>query len=130
MKRVIDYSASKAAIFAAYLSAHRRLFALDMLLSLAVALVDLAFPYITRPTMNTLLPEQRFSAFFPFDRISLNHRIVGMLFHVSLKIRVGTIYVAFLVDLQGRAAFLSSGSTADFSWQIDVLCRNESCIHV
>ena len=35
-----------------------------MLLSLAVALVDLAFPYITRTTMNTLLPERAFSAFF------------------------------------------------------------------
>ena len=64
MKRPIDYSRSKAAVFASYISAHRGAFALDMLLSLAVALVDLAFPYITRTTMNTLLPERAFSAFF------------------------------------------------------------------
>ncbi|MBQ8074403.1 MAG: ABC transporter ATP-binding protein [Oscillospiraceae bacterium] len=35
-----------------------------MALSLAVALVDLVFPYVTRHTMNTLLPEKQFRTFF------------------------------------------------------------------
>ena len=35
-----------------------------MLLSLSIALVDLIFPYITRHTMNTLLPEKMFTTFF------------------------------------------------------------------
>ena len=60
----IDYSKSKLSIFISYLMPHKKAFALDMGLSLAVALVDLVFPYVTRRTMNTLLPEQRYAAFF------------------------------------------------------------------
>ena len=60
----IDYSKSKLSIFISYLMPHKTAFALDMGLSLAVALVDLVFPYVTRRTMNTLLPEQRYAAFF------------------------------------------------------------------
>ncbi|MCR5090040.1 MAG: ABC transporter ATP-binding protein/permease [Oscillospiraceae bacterium] len=62
--RTVDYSKSKLAVFAAYIRPHRGAFALDMALSLAVALVDLAFPYVTRGSMNRLLPEKLYTAFF------------------------------------------------------------------
>ena len=64
MKREIDFSRSNLSVFASYIKPHRKAFALDMALSLAVALVDLVFPYVTRHTMNTLLPEKQFRAFF------------------------------------------------------------------
>ena len=64
MNRSIDFNRSKLAVFASYIAPHRGAFALDMCLSLAVALVDLAFPYVTRHTMNTLLPQKQFAAFF------------------------------------------------------------------
>ena len=64
MSRNIDFNRSKLAVFASYIYPHRGAFALDMCLSLAVALVDLAFPYVTRHTMNTLLPQKLFTAFF------------------------------------------------------------------
>ena len=64
MSRNIDYNRSKLAVFASYISPHRGAFALDMCLSLAVALVDLAFPYVTRHSMNTLLRQKQFAAFF------------------------------------------------------------------
>ena len=64
MKSKINYSRSDLSVFASYILPHRKAFAIDMLLSLCVALVDLVFPYVTRTTMNTLLPEKRFTAFF------------------------------------------------------------------
>lgn len=64
LKRKIDFSRSNLFVFASYIWPHRKAFALDMILSLAAALVDLVFPYLTRHTMNTLLPEKQFRAFF------------------------------------------------------------------
>ena len=62
--KTIDYDKSKLSIFAAYIRPHKAAFLLDMLLSLFMALVDLAFPYLTRHSMNTLLPEKKFAVFF------------------------------------------------------------------
>ena len=60
----IDYDKSKLSIFAAYIRPHKAAFLLDMILSLFMALVDLVFPYLTRHSMNTLLPEKKFMVFF------------------------------------------------------------------
>ena len=59
----IDYEKSKLSIFAAYIRPHKAAFLLDMTLSLFMALVDLTFPYLTRHSMNTLLPEKKFAVY-------------------------------------------------------------------
>ena len=59
-----DFSKSKLSIFASYILAHHSAFAMDMGLSLAIAMVDLAFPYTTRRVINTLLPQKKFQLFF------------------------------------------------------------------
>lgn len=64
MKNKIDYNKSKLSVFAAYIRPHRRAFAIDMGLSVAVALVDLIFPIVSRWSMRTLLPENLFATFF------------------------------------------------------------------
>ena len=51
-------------IFASYYRPHWKLFALDMVCALCICLVDLAFPVISRYSMQELLPGRRFSAFF------------------------------------------------------------------
>ena len=51
-------------VFMAYVFAHKGLFAIDMACALAVAVIDLAFPWVSREAMNTLLPQKLFSAFF------------------------------------------------------------------
>ncbi len=51
-------------IFIGYFKPHRKLFALDMLCALAVAAVDLAFPLVSRWSMNHLLPDQKYLIFF------------------------------------------------------------------
>ncbi|MCD7948442.1 MAG: ABC transporter ATP-binding protein/permease [Oscillospiraceae bacterium] len=51
-------------IFVSYYRPHMRLFLLDMVCALCIALVDLAFPYVSRRSMQTLLPDRLYAAFF------------------------------------------------------------------
>ena len=60
----INYKDPPLKIFAQYIGRHKKLFALDMGCSVAVALVDLIFPYASRLSMTHLLPENRYGAFF------------------------------------------------------------------
>lgn len=48
----------------AYIAGHKRLFIIDMLCAVAVSAIDLIFPYVSRLSMNYLLPEKLFKAFF------------------------------------------------------------------
>ena len=60
----LDYHDKPLKIFMAYVFAHKGLFALDMVCALAVAAIDLIFPWVSRTAMNTLLPQKLFAAFF------------------------------------------------------------------
>ena len=51
-------------IFLSYYKPHLKLFILDMACALGIALVDLAFPAVSRVALNELLPQSLFSAFF------------------------------------------------------------------
>ncbi|MEG1745399.1 MAG: ABC transporter ATP-binding protein, partial [Ruthenibacterium sp.] len=51
-------------IFLSYFKPHKKLFLLDMLCALCIALIDLAFPYISRIAMNDLLPHFAYRTFF------------------------------------------------------------------
>lgn len=51
-------------LFLSYYRPHLGLFLLDMACALGIALVDLAFPYVSRLALNELLPESLFAAFF------------------------------------------------------------------
>ena len=55
---------STLSIFLHFFKRHRHLFALDMLCALIVALIDLAYPLISRWCMTSLLPQRAFTAFF------------------------------------------------------------------
>ena len=97
MSRNIDFNRSKLAVFASYIYPHRGAFALDMCLSLAVALVDLAFPYVTRHTMNTLLPQKQFTAFFSVMAILFAAYLLRAWFQYLITIvghRMGTLVEA------------------------------------
>ena len=59
-----DFSRSKLAIFASYIKPHGKAFAIDTALSVAIAIVDLVFPYVSRWSMRSLLPEGLFKTFF------------------------------------------------------------------
>ena len=51
-------------IFLSYYRPHLKLFILDMICALGIALVDLAFPYGSRLALNQFLPQNLFGAFF------------------------------------------------------------------
>lgn len=51
-------------IFTSYYRPHIKLFALDMVCALCIALVDLSFPYVSKRSMEALLPNRLFGAFF------------------------------------------------------------------
>ncbi|MBO5496549.1 MAG: ABC transporter ATP-binding protein [Oscillospiraceae bacterium] len=60
----INYNDKPIKIFAQYIARHRKLFFLDMGCSVAVALIDLIFPFVSRMTMYRLLPNQLYRTFF------------------------------------------------------------------
>ena len=47
-----------------YVAGHKKLFAIDMGCALLVSVIDLAFPYVSRISMNSLLPNRLFALFF------------------------------------------------------------------
>ena len=55
---------SPVRIFLHYFPAHRKLFVLDLSCALLIALIDLAFPLISRTAMYAWLPEKRYHIFF------------------------------------------------------------------
>ena len=60
-----DYQTrSPLRIFLSYFKPHRRLFSLDMTCAFLIALIDLAFPLVSRQAMYTWLPEKQFRVFF------------------------------------------------------------------
>ena len=62
---MIDYNKkSEFGIFLHYAKRHKGLFFLDMFCALVVALIDLAFPFVSRWSMNTLLPEGAWRLFW------------------------------------------------------------------
>ena len=60
-----DYqSKSMLQIFLHFFKPHRRLFLLDMFCALIVALIDLAYPIVSRKAMYDLLPQHAYKTFF------------------------------------------------------------------
>jgi len=92
-----DFSRSKLAIFASYIKPHGKAFAIDMALSVGIALVDLIFPYVSRWTMRGLLPQGLFRTFFTVMAIMLAAyvlRAVCQYFVTVIGHRMGTLVEA------------------------------------
>ncbi|MDY3015450.1 MAG: ABC transporter ATP-binding protein [Evtepia sp.] len=66
MKRSVAYyqKTRPLRIFLSYYGPHKHLFFLDMFCALLICLIDLAFPYLSRSALNTMLPNQAYRAFF------------------------------------------------------------------
>ncbi len=92
-----DYNRSRLSIFASYIRPHRRAFAADMTLSLAIALIDLIFPMVSRRAMQRLLPEQLYRAFFAVMGILLAAYVLRAFFQYLVTVighRMGTLVEA------------------------------------
>ena len=92
-----DYTRSKLAIFASYIKPHKKAFAIDMALSVGIALVDLIFPYVSRWSMRSLLPDGLYRAFFTVMAIMFAAyiiRAVCQYFVTVIGHRMGTLVEA------------------------------------
>ena len=68
-------------IFLSYFRPHIRLFLLDVACAICIALVDLAFPLLSRTAMNEWLPEKRYTVFF----VVMGIIVLAYLFHALLN---------------------------------------------
>lgn len=59
-----NYNAKPFGIFMSYIAGHKKLFGIDMLCALLVALIDLIFPYVSRYSMKVMLPNKLYATFF------------------------------------------------------------------
>ena len=59
-----NYNAKPVSIFMSYIAGHKKLFGIDMLCALLVALIDLIFPYVSRYSMKVMLPNKLYATFF------------------------------------------------------------------
>ena len=59
-----NYNAKPFSIFMSYIAGHKKLFGIDMLCALLVALIDLIFPYVSRYSMKVILPNKLYATFF------------------------------------------------------------------
>ena len=69
------------AILLSYFKPHCGLFVLDLVCATIVALVDLAFPLVTRKSMYDLLPNQQYRAFFTVMAVMMAAFIVRALLY-------------------------------------------------
>ncbi len=59
-----NYNDKPLKIFMSYIAEHKKIFYFDMFCAFMVSVIDLVFPYMSKMTMNTYLPEKMFKTFF------------------------------------------------------------------
>ena len=109
-----NYNESKLKVFVSYLANHKVDFAIDMLLSALIAVVDLIFPYASRWAMQTLLPEHAFKTFFILMFIILLAYLLRAYFQYLVTIighKMGT-----LVEADMRRDVFTHMQTLSFSF--------------
>jgi len=92
-----DFERNKYIVFASYIRPHKKAFAVDMGLSLAIALIDLVYPLISRRAMRELLPAQLYRTFFIVMGILLAAYLLRAVFQYAVTVvghRMGTLVEA------------------------------------
>lgn len=113
-KKPINYNGSKLAVFASYIRPHKKGFAIDMILSVIIALIDLIFPYVSRWSMNTLLPQNVFHTFFVVMAIMFLAYILKAVFNYLVTIIGHTM--GTLVEADMREDVFTHMQSLSFSY--------------
>jgi ATP-binding cassette subfamily B protein len=111
---MIDYHKSPLAIFVSFYRPHIRLFALDLLCASLIAGVDLAFPVLTKYTLDRLLPNNRYTAFAVLIAGLLALYLLRMLFSYFVTYWGHTVGV--LIESDIRREIFSHLQTLPFSF--------------
>ncbi len=78
-----NFNDNPVKLFMSYIGGHKKLFIIDMLCAFVVSVIDLVFPYVSKISMNKLLPEKMFAVFFLVMGIMvLAYLIKGVLYYV------------------------------------------------
>ena len=85
MDRQLDFNkASGLKIFFSYYRPHLKLFLVDILSAFCVSAIDLAFPYVSRLSMQTLIPQNAYRAFFMVMAICVAAYLLKGVFYYSV----------------------------------------------
>ncbi len=101
-------------IFSSYYGPHIRLFLIDMLCAVVASVNDLIFPYISRQSMQTLLPQGLFTTFFVVMAVLIVAYLVKALLYYIITVvghRMGT-----LVEADMRRDIFSHMQSLSFSF--------------
>ena len=82
----INYNDKALKIFIGYIAAHKKLFFIDMLCAVIVSVVDLAFPYVSRLSMNRLLPQKLFTAFFAVMAVMIGAYVIKSVLYYIITV--------------------------------------------
>ena len=101
-------------VFVGYYGPHWKMFAIDMLCAIIASVVDLVFPYISRNSMQTLLPQGLFGVFFAVMGIMIVAYLLKALLYYIITVvghRMGT-----LVEADMRSDIFSHMQSLSFSF--------------
>ena len=59
-----NYNDKPIKVFISYIAGQKKLFAIDMVCAMLVSVIDLVFPYVSRQSMKTLLPQNLYRTVF------------------------------------------------------------------
>ncbi|MBE7017697.1 MAG: ABC transporter ATP-binding protein [Ruminococcaceae bacterium] len=101
-------------IFCSYYGPHKKLFIIDMLCAIIAAGIDLVFPYVSRSSMQTLLPQGAYRTFFVVMAVLIISYVLKALLYYTITVvghRMGT-----LVEADMRRDIFSHMQSLSFSF--------------
>lgn len=93
----MNYNDKPLKVFLAYIHRQKKFFYIDMVCAVLVAVIDLLFPYISRHSMQTLLPNNMFKAFYAvMIVVTLAFLMKGLLSYIIIVVghRMGVLVEA------------------------------------
>ena len=81
-----DYTKSPFTIFISYIFGQKKLFAIDMVCAALVSAIDLVFPYLSKNSMETYLPQSMYRTFFIVMAILAAAYVLKSLLTYSVKV--------------------------------------------
>ncbi len=81
-----DYSKHPFVLFFSYFKPHRTLFAIDMFCAIAVAAIDLIFPFVSKKSMELYLPNHLFKTFFIVMGIIIAAYVLRSVFYYIITV--------------------------------------------
>ena len=101
-------------IFCSYYKPHVKMFIIDMLCAIVASVIDLVFPYVSRSSMQTLLPQGLFRTFFVVMAVLIiAYFLKAILYYIITVVghRMGT-----LVEADMRRDIFSHMQSLSFSF--------------